>query len=190
MKKLQWIGVVAVAVSVAAWAQQPAQGGRVIQVPFGNGVYYQGSAGWINLPFSVLVPFPEMGWRYWLDLPRNYHADVPGLHSGVALATNRPTFYLRGYQPGTDLRLVRQYEMTDYRRVKLDGSRDSNVWAKFRPQDLTPVEVESIATGVVTVRPRTDLKPGEYALVAPAQKNLRGLNLAYEFSIVQSTATR
>ena len=133
---------------------------------------------------TVLVPEKERGAKYWFGTgTSNLHADLPGLHSGVAVANARPTFYMRGYRPGTELRLVRETAQTDYRRVKMSGSLDSKVWGQFRPEDVTEVEIESIAQGVVTVKPRTDLKPGEYVVVSSVDRGFRALRMAYEFGV-------
>jgi hypothetical protein len=190
MKKI-WIGVLVGCASLgafAAFAQQAAPGARVIQVPFGRGIYYQGPAGWVSLPSSIFMPFYGSAVKEFFGGPRDLEFDMAGSHAVVAVANTRPTFYMRGYRPGSQLRLVRGIEKQDYRKLRLAGSRDHNVWGTFHPEDLTEVEMESIADGLVTLKPRTDLKPGEYVLVS-ALDGYREIRLAFDFGVA-ATATR
>src|SRR5258708_28931539 len=168
MKKNWTAAFVCVSLGVyAAFAQQPAPGARVIQVPFGKGIYYQGPAGWVSLPSTLFMPWYGSNAKEWFGVgSRELQFEMPGSHSTVAISSSRPTFYMRGYRPGSQLRLVRGVEKQDYRKLRLAGSRDRGVWGRFRAEDLTEVELEPIADGLVTVKPRADLKPGEYVLVS------------------------
>src|SRR5690242_17530982 len=108
----------AILITIAAFAQQPAPGTRVIQVPMGNGVYYQSSTGWVTLPMKLFLPSYERGAKNVFGFgPSDLRYDLPGLHSPVAVASSRPTFYVRGYHPGMQLQLVRSVDKTGYRKV-------------------------------------------------------------------------
>ena len=187
MSKKIWIagiaGVCAALGTFEARAQQPAPGARVIEVPFGSGVYYQGSSGWVSLHMSPFMPFYSGGAKEFFVGSRDLSFEMPGAHAGLAVFDSKPTFYLRGYRAGSSLRLVRSAEKQDYRKVNLSGSRDPRGWGRFRSGDVTEIEAEAIADGVLRVRPRTDLKPGEYILVSSVDQGFRGIRLAYEFGV-------
>ena len=178
-----WLG------SYEALAQQPAPGARVVAVPFGSGAYYQGTSGWVSLTMRTFMPTYDSGAREFFGGSRTLKVEMPGAHASLAVFDSRPTFYLRGYRSGSQLRLVRGSEKQDYRKVSLDGSHDARVWGRFRSGDLTEIETEAIADGVIRVRPLTELKPGEYVLVSAADQGFRAIRLAYEFGVA-TTASR
>jgi hypothetical protein len=169
--------------SYEALAQQPAPGARVIQVPFGSGVYYQGSSGWVSLTMRAFLPTYDASVKEVFGASRALKYEMPGPHASVAVFDSRPTFYLRGARAGTSLRLVRGSEKQDYRKVSMAGSRDSSVWGRFHSGDLTEVETEAVADGVLRLRPRTELKPGEYVLVSSIDQGFRSIRLAFEFGV-------
>ncbi len=173
--------------SYQALAQQP--GARVIQVPFGNGVYYQGSSGWLTLPVNTFLPVQGSGVKAFFGGTRDLKYEMPGAHAAVSVRDSKPSFYIRGYQAGARLILVRSDERQDYRRITMDGSRNIRIWGRFRSSDVTEVEAEAIADGVLRVRPRTDLKPGEYALISSGDQGFLAIRLAYECGVV-TTANR
>lgn len=194
MSKNMWIAAVAsfcaLLGSYAALAQQPAPGARVIQVPFGSGVYYQGTSGWRSLTMRTFLPSSGSGVKAFFGGYRELQYEMPGAHASVAVLDSRPTFYVRGAHAGTQLRLVRGIEKQDYRKVTMDGSGDFGVWGRFHSGDVTEIETEAIADGVVRLRPRTDLKPGEYVLVSSVNdEGFRAIRLAYEFGVA-TTANR
>jgi hypothetical protein len=177
------VGVAAALGSYQALAQQPAPGARVIQVPFGNGVYYQGSSGWVSLTMRPLLPTYDGAVREFFIGTRTLKYEMPGQHAALAVSDSKPAFYIRGYHAGSRLLLVRGSEKQDYRKITMDTSRDLKVWGRFRSGDVTEVEAEAIADGVLRVRPRTDLKPGEYVLVSSVDSSFRAIRLAYEFGV-------
>jgi len=187
MSRNIWIAaIMAVCASLGSYealAQQPAPGARVIQVPFGNGVYYQAPSGWVSLTVRTFLPSDEGGAREFFGAPRRLKFEMPGAHASVAVSDSKPTFYVRGYRAGSQLRLVRGTEKQDYRKVTMAGTHDIHSWGRFRSEDVTEVEGEVVADGVLRIRPRTDLKPGEYILVSSADQGFRAILLAFEFGV-------
>jgi len=187
MSRNIWIAaIMAVCASLGSYealAQQPAPGARVIQVPFGNGVYYQAPSGWVSLTVRTFLPSDEGGAREFFGAPRRLKFEMPGAHASVAVSDSKPTFYVRGYRAGSQLRLVRGTEKQDYRKVTMAGTHDIHSWGRFRNEDVTEVEGEVVADGVLRIRPLTDLKPGEYILVSSADQGFRAIRLAFEFGV-------
>ena len=175
----------ALAVAYLVQAQQPA--GRVISVPFERGAYYDAPSGLVPLHASLFLPFQDSGLQSFLGVgSRGVIAEFPGPHAPTAIGNSRPTFYLRGYQPGSALYLVRGIEKDDYREVRGTRDRHFNSWERFRKQDVMDVDVQQMAGNLASVRPRVDLKPGEYVIVSTLEPQYRAIRLAFEFGIARA----
>lgn len=187
MANKTWLGLFFVGAAVVAllWAiPVEAQQARVIQVPFARGVYYEAPSGWVALPSSVFMPLLDGGLQELLSVgPRGVVTQMAGPHAAVSINNPKPTFYLRGYQAGSRPYLVRGTQKEDSRELHMTRSRNMREWAHFRAQDLTDLEIAPVAEDLVTIRPRTDLKPGEYVIVSSVQPGFRAIRLASEFGV-------
>jgi hypothetical protein len=65
----------------------------------------------------------------------------------------------------------------------MNYSRDFSEWNHFSPKDLTDIEVQAIAPGLITVTPRTELPPGEYLILTAPDREFRAIQLCFEFSV-------
>jgi len=154
-------------------------------IPESRGVYYHAPSGWIGLPANTLMAFENDSARWLLGFGHSDAiAEIPGPHSAVQIPSSRPIFHLRGYSGANALYLVRDTPKLDYREIRMPRERDFNNWARFRSQDLVDLDVSSAGNGILTVTPKTDLKPGEYALVSLADPAMRGIRLSFDFGIV------
>ena len=168
-------------------SQQPA---RVINVPFERGLYYDAPSGLVTVPATVFLPFQTGGFREFMGLgSRGVVAELPGPHAAIMLNNLRPAFYLRGYRAGSRLYLVRAVEKDDYREVRASRDRHFTGWERFHAKDLADIEVEQTADNLAVVRPRTDLKPGEYVLIGVLEPRYRSIRLAYEFGITRAAGS-
>lgn len=177
------------AASMAQDQPRPAQSGNadIAGLPTGRGIYYHAAHEWIGLPFTVLMPFAD-GKGIALEVlnmgSEHTISEMPGSYAGVQIANDaRPTFYLRGIAPA-DLYLVRAIRKAGYRELRMPIGRDFREWAHFRTEDLADVELQEVAADVVTVKPRTELKPGEYAIATPSEPGARWIRLGYGFGLV------
>ena len=170
--------------SLALLPAQQAQPGKVINIPAGRGIYYDDPSGLLPLPGTTLVPYHQTSAVEYLSLGRSKKVvEVPGASAAFAVANARPTFYINGYQSGTRLYLVHAAEKQDYREVRMEDSHHFSEWASFSHKDLTPLDLEAIAPGLITARPRTDLAPGEYLIVSDVDRDFRMMQLAWEFRV-------
>jgi hypothetical protein len=111
-------------------------------------------------------------------------AELPGSHSGVQIGNDtRPAFYLHGISP-SELHLVHAVSKEDYRELRMPVSRHFREWVHYRAQDVSDLEIQAVNGDVVVIRPRADLKPGEYALTSGVQTGDRWLRLGFDFGIV------
>jgi hypothetical protein len=114
--------------------------------------------------------------------------EMPGPNASLRIANARPTFCVRGLSPDSGLFLVRSTPKRGYRELRADVSGNIEQWANFRAQDLSDLEMESIDSNVMRVKPSADLKPGEYVLVSDLEPGHRAIHLGFEFSIVSASA--
>jgi hypothetical protein len=164
-----------------AQAPQPA---KVINIPVGRGVYYDDPSGLVPLPGTTLVPYHQTSAVEYLGLGHAKKVvEVPGASAAFAVANARPTFYINGYQSGTRLYLVHAAEKQDYREIRMEDTRHFSEWASFSPKDLTPLDLEAVAPGLITAKPRADLAPGEYLIVSDLDRDFRMLQLCWEFRV-------
>lgn len=167
-------------------SQLQAQTGNadITGLPAGRGIYYHAAPGWVALQSTVLMPFSE-DVRV-LDIlslgPTHAVAEIPGPHAALQIGSTRPTFYARGISVA-ELYLVRGAPKADYRELRMPIGRNFEEWAHFRAKDVTGIVTQRVAVDVVTVKPRTDLKPGEYALASVFDPGDRWIRLGYEFGL-------
>ncbi|HTW66320.1 MAG TPA: hypothetical protein VME17_16975 [Bryobacteraceae bacterium] len=156
-------------------------------VPSARGVYYHAASGWVSLPYTLLMPFAE-GKNAALEVlnvgSEHTVAQIPGPHANVQIGNDtRPIFYLHGISP-SDLYLVRDIRKTDYRELRMPISIHFRRWAHFRNQDIAELEVQPLGDDVVRVRPRADLRPGEYTLASVVQPGGYWVRLGFDFGLV------
>lgn len=160
-------------------------------IPAPRGVYYHAADEWVTLSRTVLMPF----WQgrpaalEILNVGTDYTASqLPGSHAEVQIGNNaRPTFYLHGISP-SDVYLVRAVTKPEYRELRMAVSRHFDEWAHFRAKDLTDFDILGVNGDIVAIRPRTDLKPGEYALASIFEPGERWLRLGFDFGIIGPAA--
>src|SRR5438270_11626439 len=138
------------AAALSAQQPQPATArpeGRVITIPQAKGIYYDGPDGIVTLPFSVTLPFRHTNVREYFSLGGHpkFTAEIPGAGAAISVANAKPLFYMRGYQSGTRLYLVRGKEKHDYREIKMEYPKDFSEWARVS-KGVAPVELEAIGT--------------------------------------------
>ncbi len=152
-------------------------------IPESQGVYYHAPSGWIGLAPNPLMPFEGGNARWILSLGRSPAvAELPGPHAAVQVPGARPVFHLRGFAPNTALYLVRATPKLDYREIRMPLVDDAHTFARFRSQDIVDYDL-TWTNGIATVTPKTDLKPGEYALVSQYEPGMRALRLSFEFGV-------
>jgi len=170
--------------SVALLPAQAPQPGKVINIPAGRGIYYDDPSGLVPLPGTTLVPYHQTSALEYFGLGHAKKVvEVPGASAAFAVTNARPTFYINGYQAGTRLYLVHAAEKQDYREIRMEDIHNFSEWASFSPKDLAALDLEAIAPGLVTLRPRADLAPGEYLIVSDVDRQFRMLQLCWEFRV-------
>jgi len=176
--------VILSALSVALLPAQQAQPkGRIITIP-GRGIYYDDPSGMISLPSTVTMPFSQGDIKEFLSIGRTKSfIEVPGPSAALAIPNQRPTFYVSGYAAGTRLYLVRSTEKQDYRLIPMKYSGNFSEWASVPKEYLTDLEVQALAPGLLSVTPRSDLKPGEYVILTAINNEYRAIQLCFEFSV-------
>jgi hypothetical protein len=162
-------------------------------LPGSRGVYVRAAGRWLGLTPNVLMPF-ERGRSVALEILNvgsdHAIAEIRGAHSGIQIGNDtRPTFYLHGID-ATDLYLVRAETKEGNRELYMPTSRHFHEWAHYRAKDLTDVDILGVDGDVVAVKPRTDLKPGEYAFASATQSGERWLRLGFDFGIAGVTSAK
>jgi hypothetical protein len=154
-------------------------------IPESRGVYYHAPSGWIGLPATTLLAFEQDSARWLLGFGHSDAiAEIPGPHSAVQIPSTRPVFHLRGYAGANALYLVRDTPKLDYREIRMPWTRDFHNFTRFRSQDLVDLDVTPAAGGILTITPKQDLKPGEYAIVSLADPAMRGIRLSFDFGVL------
>ncbi len=180
MTKKSWIGVFIT--SAALWAQPGST--AIAGLPGEKGAYYHGASGWVALPQNPLMGFKDGSFNELTGLgPQHARVELPGAHAAIRISNARPTFYLRGMPAGVRLYLVHGTEKEDYREVRMNMTRRFPNTPHFENKELSEVELEAVANDVVAVKPRTDLKPGEYVIVSALDPNYRWIRVGFDFGV-------
>lgn len=157
-------------------------------LPAARGIYYHAAQGWVALSPTVLIPFFEgrAGALEILNVGSDHAiAEMPGRRADVQIGNDaRPTFYLRGIT-SSELYLVRAVSKADYRELRMPTSRHFREWAHFRAKDIADLDLQPMAADVVAVKPRADLKIGEYALASVFEPGDRWIRLGFDFGLTQ-----
>lgn len=181
--------IVLAGISTVPLVAQERQAARVIKVPHERGVYLETPSGMVALQTTLFMPFLKGGIvKQMLGVgSRGLTLEMAGANAAVNINRARPTFYLRGYRPGSRMYLVRGVQKQDHRELRMTLSGHFTEWARFRSGDLAEVEVEALADDLAMVRPRADLQPGEYAFVSVLEPRYRWMRLAYEFGVSRAS---
>jgi hypothetical protein len=154
-------------------------------LPAERGVYYRAGSNWLILQRSEFLPLMDGQALNFLSLGhRDVIAQIPGPEAMVRSGA-KPVFYLRGFAPADGIYLVRTKPGREYRRVKMDVDRHTFSGPEFRNEDLVPFDVAAVAPDVVTLTPRTDLKPGEYVVVPAVGPSYRWIHFGFGFGVGQ-----
>jgi hypothetical protein len=171
----------------------PAQPGNLDLrgLPAERGIYYHAANEWVALSSTVLVPFSE-GKTAALEILNvgsdHTVAELPRSHANLQIGNDtRPTFYLHGINP-EDVYLVRVESKADYRELRMPISRHFREWAHFRDKDVTDFDIEAVNGDLVVIKPRVELKPGEYALASVIDPRDRWIRIGYSFGLVARPA--
>jgi hypothetical protein len=152
-------------------------------IPAARGVYYHADSGWLGLAGTILVPMIEGTTADFFSVgPKQAVAEVPGLHSALQTTNARPTLYVRGFPINSGIYLVRQVQKPEYREIHMPigNFRD---FAHLRSKDLREIEMRAVGNDLIAVTPRTDLTPGEYAIVSLIEPNDRTIKIGFDFGI-------
>ena len=170
--------------AVAVSAQQPQPQSRVITIPQAKGIYYDGPDGIATLPYTLMLPFRSTSVREYFSLGGHwkFRAEISGPGAALAIANPKPMFYMRGYQSGTRLYLVRTDEKQDYREIKMEYPHDYSEWSRVS-KGVTPVEVDAVAGDLISITPRGNLEPGEYVILTSLDREERPIQLSFEFAL-------
>jgi hypothetical protein len=157
-------------------------------LPAARGIYYHAAQGWVALSSTLLMPF-FAGRAAALEILNvgsdHAVAEMPGRRADVQIGSDtRPTFYLRGIT-SSELYLVRAKSKADYRELWMPTSRHFREWAHYRAKDIAELDLQPLAPDVVAVKPRADLKAGEYALASVFEPGDRWIRLGYDFGLTQ-----
>jgi hypothetical protein len=167
------------------------QQGTIIKVPFERGIYYQAPAALVALPSNVFMPLQASTWREMFGVGSvRLRTILPGASATMGVTEARPLFYIRGYRPGNRVYLIRANQKEDHRELRMTRSGDYAEWTRFRSEDLIEVEIELLADDLARLRPTADLRPGEYVFVSALEPRFRNIRLAFDFTVLSTTASR
>src|SRR5712691_138772 len=153
-------------------------------IPPEGGIYYQAPAGWVPLRSTLMMGLTGGSAKEFFSVGRREEVvEMPGRNSGFRINNARPTFVVRGLSPATGLYLVRGTQKQDFREVRMPLSSRITQGTHFRAKDLNDIEMEPLFPDVLRVRPRADLKPGEYVIVSDLEPRYRAIRLGFEFGV-------
>jgi hypothetical protein len=89
-----------------------------------------------------------------------------GARASLRISNPKPTFYVRGIGPATDMMLVQLTSKKDSRTISTSSS-DSTVTNKegFKRNDIRKLQLTEYTDGSFSATPEQNLKKGEYLLV-------------------------
>lgn len=153
-------------------------------LPTDRGVYYRAGAVWEPLQRTDFLPFEDGDLAWMLSVGRRHlTAEIPGPQALVRAGSARPVFYVRGFSPANGMYLVRTERERDFREVKMNMDRHVLRGPRFKDAELVPFDLEAAGPDTVTLRPRADLKPGEYVILTAVGPSYRWLHFAYGFGV-------
>jgi hypothetical protein len=140
-------------------------------LPVSRGLYFQSTAGWSALDSVILFPDVDNHWKTnwkvlgsWDHARENRRYFVPGRQARAHVTGPRPALYLRGQRPETGWSVVRLTPQTDHRELIATipdvFAREPRL--KFSSGAPVTLDPATTADDVVTLRPTSDLAPGEY----------------------------
>lgn len=183
-KRLALFVCVAALFSAAAFGQQAAPQGAVAGLPNLKGVYYRAGNAWENLPFSIMFPNTKTVWKWWLSVGNNeYYAALPGERALTQLTDAQPVFYVKGLATYMGPKLVQLSNKRDFRRVKMINRTLFEPRFPFHSSAVRDVELSQVSENVVSLRPRSSLPVGEYAIVTNAGPDQQRLYLGFDFRV-------
>jgi hypothetical protein len=183
MVKRAWVALLTVCSLAILTRAQEQPSSEIAMLPMGRGVYYQSPAGWTSLPFTILIPSINAGgWTLW---PSTTVVEIRSPHPEVRVSTFKPTLYLRGISAAVPIYLVREIQVNDFRKLRLNLRRDEQEWSHFI--DTVPCDIVQLDGGVVRIRPREDLPAATYALATGFDKSSRSIFLGFEFEVSTSS---
>jgi hypothetical protein len=154
-------------------------------LPDQQGIYYKSNSGWLEVQSVSMWPEIKTKWEGWRGISAVEYARyvLAASRAPLQITTQRPTFYVRGAHPGWGWQLLKLVKKDDYRELTV--SSDIFSFARklqFERSEIQEIELNMIAPDVLTVRPASDLEPGEYLIVnvGPGQQ---WLLMGYEFGI-------
>jgi hypothetical protein len=155
-----------------------------VAIPSARGVYFRGASGFVGLPINVLMPFEQGMGKWLLGFGRgDAVAEMPGPHAAIQTGSTKPTLYVRGFAPSSGIYLVRQTEKQDYRELHMAVSGNFRTFAHLRQKDMLDIEIKPLIDDVMQITPKTDLKPGEYAVVSVLEPMYRNLRVGFDFGV-------
>jgi hypothetical protein len=167
------------------------QQGTVIKVPFERGIYYQAPAALVPLASNIFMPLQTSFWTEMFGVGQTRLRTVlPGASASIGVVEARPLFYVRGYRPGNRVYLLRLTQREDHRELRMTRNKDIADWARFRQEDLMEVEIELLADDLARLRSTADLRPGEYVFVSVLEPRFRTIRLAFDFTVLSTSASR
>jgi hypothetical protein len=169
----------------AAFSQQP-NPAAVAGLPPSKGVYYNSTSGWAALPWNLLWPYPHSVWKSYFNVGHlTYDAEMTGVHSGFQIADARPVFYVRDMDTP---QLIQVGTKRDFRTVRMQNAGLFEPRAPFPQHSVIDVDIAATAAdGVLSVRPRAPLAPGEYMIAGSGIQDQRSLMLSFDFRVVGGT---
>lgn len=153
-------------------------------LPWPKGVYIRAGSEWVGLPANPLLPVMQGTAKWLLGFGQSDAiAEMPGPHALVQIGNGKPMFYLRGLPQSNGIWLVRTEQRDDYRKLRMPVSGDFSQFVRLRSQDLVEMEMKQVSPDVLSVTPKSDLKPGEYAILSVFEQNYRPIKASFEFGI-------
>jgi len=158
--------------SILLWfAIQLTKAAPVPGLPADEGVYYcPDDAKWIHLAPAPVADTKTRGLGTYIDTEGLTNLAVSivcrGSQASLRISNPKPTFYVRGVGPSSDMMLVQLTRRKDSRIIHT-SSVDSTVTNKegFRRTDVRKLQLTEYADGSFSATPEENLKKGEYLLV-------------------------
>jgi hypothetical protein len=172
--------LIAIAGTVSLCAQVPAG------LPPANGVYVQLGTTFVSLEPNLITPGAShrVG-NYFGVQAHEADAKLLGSRSIMQSTDARPTFYLRGISPANGIYLVKQQQHKGHREAMMRVSSHFADGPAFKQADLRDFDIQSLGPDLISLRPRMDLAAGEYAIISPAGRGYRWIQMGFEFGIVR-----